>query len=222
MAKKKAPSPVAVLCSGGLDSAILLGVMLRQGARVYPISIRCGLYWEKSELLCLRRYHRALDNDLLEPLTILDLPVADLYGQHWSVTGQSVPGSDTPDEAVFLPGRNLLLLSKTLLWCHLHEVPAVALGILNGNPFADATPAFFDGLATLANQAVGGKVKIQRPFAGMKKKEVVLLGKGLPVQHSLSCLRPVREMHCGQCNKCAERRLAFAQAKIKDPTQYAG
>ena len=220
MAKKNVPSEVAVLCSGGLDSAILLGVMLGQHAKVHPLFIRCGLHWEKTELVCLRRYHRALSSDRLAPVTLVDEPVADLYGRHWSVTGQEVPGAETPDEAVFLPGRNLLLLSKAMLWCHLRGVPTVALGVLKGNPFPDATASFFQGMARLVNQAVGGNIEIERPFAGLKKKDVILLGKGLPVQHSLSCLRPVRDIHCGQCNKCAERRQAFAAAKIKDPTKY--
>ena len=167
----------------------------------------------------MRRYLCALDDEFLEPLTILDQPVADLYGGHWSITGHDVPDADSADEAVFLPGRNLLLLSKTLLWCHLHDIPAVALGILKGNPFPDATASFFRGLAKVANQAVNGKVEIQYPFAAMKKKDVVLLGRDLPLEHSLSCLQPIKDLHCGQCNKC-QRRLAFALAKINDPTRY--
>ena len=219
---KKSSDPVqAVLCSGGLDSAVLLGDLLRQGVRVFPLFIRCGLYWEKTELGCLRRFLRAVRCDRLEPLTILDEPVANLYDEHWSITGQNVPGADTPDEAVFLPGRNVLLLAKSLLWCHLHEVPALALGSLKGNPFPDATPAFFDALQNVVNQAVEGHVVIHRPFAGMKKTEVVLLGKDLPLEHSLSCIRPIKGLHCGQCNKCAERQLAFERVKVPDPTTYA-
>jgi 7-cyano-7-deazaguanine synthase len=217
------PSPSvaqAVLCSGGLDSAVLLGDLLRQGVKVFPLFIRCGLFWEKMELHYLRRFLRAVRSDRLESLTILDEPVKNLYKQHWSISGKNVPGADTPDEAVFLPGRNVLLLSKALLWCHLHGVPALALGSLKSNPFPDATPAFFAALQKVVNQAVGGNVVIHRPFAGMKKTAVVVLGQGLPLEHSLSCLRPVRGLHCGQCNKCAERQLAFREAKLPDPTRY--
>jgi 7-cyano-7-deazaguanine synthase len=31
----------------------------------------------------------------------------------------------------------------------------------------------------------------------------------------------VGERHCGRCNKCAERRKAFADAGIADGTPYA-
>jgi 7-cyano-7-deazaguanine synthase len=36
----------------------------------------------------------------------------------------------------------------------------------------------------------------------------------------MSCLRPVDGVHCGACNKCAERRKAFALADLPDPTLY--
>jgi 7-cyano-7-deazaguanine synthase len=213
---------LAVLISGGLDSAILLGDAMRRGETVQPLFVRCGLAWEDVELVYLRRYLGAVARaDLLLPLVLLEQPVADLYGQHWSVTGRGVPDADTPDEAVFLPGRNVLLLSKAILWCHLHGVPALALGTLPTNPFPDATPAFFDAMRNAVNRAVGGKVEVRLPLAGMTKTAVMRLGAELPLEHTFSCIRPARGLHCGRCNKCAERRQAFAGAGMRDPTVYA-
>src|SRR6516162_10523611 len=101
-----APSALAVLVSGGLDSAILVGESLRTHAAVYPLYVRCGLSWEPVELRHLRSYLDAIRGPALRPLTVLEMPVADLYGEHWSLTARGVPGADSPDEAVFLPGRN--------------------------------------------------------------------------------------------------------------------
>jgi 7-cyano-7-deazaguanine synthase len=148
--------------------------------------------------------------------------VADLYGDHWSVTGRGVPGADTPDEAVFLPGRNVLLLSKAILWCHLHGVPAVALAPLESNPFPDATPAFFTAYQNVVNAAVGGSVRVLRPYLGLPKTEVMRRGRDLPLGLTFSCIRPAGDRHCGACNKCAERRRAFAGAGMSDPTEYEG
>jgi len=211
---------LAVLISGGLDSAILLGDALRYHPAVVPIYMRCGLSWESVERAYLERYLDALRCPALQPLVTLDQPIADVYGPHWSITGKEVPDGSTPDEAVFLPGRNVLLLAKSLLWCHLHKVPAIALGSLQTNPFPDATPKFFRGMQDLVNQAMQGSVEVRLPFGGMKKTAVMRLGRGLPLEHTFSCIAPVGGLHCGRCNKCAERQHAFADAGMIDPTKY--
>lgn len=215
------PSNLAVLISSGLDSAILLGDALRRGVRVHPLYVQCGLAWEHVELIHLERYLAALAQPNLRPLTLLQQPVNDIYGRHWSVTGTGVPGANDPDEMVFLPGRNVWLLAKAMLWCHWNQVPAVALGSLQTNPFPDATPEFFRSMQAVVNQAVGGTVEISLPFAGLKKSAVMERGRGLPLEHSFSCIHPVGEEHCGRCNKCAERREAFRAAEMPDPTHYA-
>jgi 7-cyano-7-deazaguanine synthase len=214
------PAALAVLVSGGLDSAILLRAALRDAASVQPLYVRHGLYWEAAELEHLRRFLDAVRSPGLRPLVLLDMPVADLYGGHWSLTGQGVPDADSPDEAVFLPGRNVLLLAKAILWCHLHGVPAVALAPLGGNPFPDATPAFFDTYQDVVNGGIGGTVRVLRPYAGLHKVEVMRRGGGLPLELTFSCIRPVAGRHCGTCNKCAERRRAFADAGLADRTDY--
>lgn len=212
---------LAVLISGGLDSAILLGDALRRHASVYPLYIRSGLYWEVTELEYLRRYLQVVSCPALQPLSVLDQPVADLYGNHWSITGKDIPDDKSADAAVYLPGRNLLLLTKGLLWCHLQQVPALALGSLGTNPFPDATAGFFKAVQDTVNQAVQGNIEVCLPFGGMTKKEVMLLAHGLPLEHSFSCINPRTGLHCGCCNKCAERKHAFADASLVDPTRYA-
>jgi 7-cyano-7-deazaguanine synthase len=209
---------LAILISGGLDSAILLGDALRRQP-VVPIYIRCGLSWEPVEYAYLERFLGALDGPELKPLVTLEQPIADVYGNHWSLTGNA-PLIGTPEEAVFLPGRNVLLLAKSLLWCHLHGVSAIALGSLQTNPFPDAAPEFFRGFQDIVNRAVAGKVEVRLPFGGMKKAAVMALGKGLPLKHTFSCAAPKDGLHCGKCSKCGERRDAFADAGMADPTVY--
>jgi 7-cyano-7-deazaguanine synthase len=212
---------LAVLVSGGADSAVLLGEALGRHPAVHPLYVRCGLYWETVELDYLRRFLAAMATPVLKPLTVLDMPVADIYAAHWSLTGVGVPGAETPDDAVFLPGRNVLLLAKALLWCHLRGVPAVALAPLEANPFPDATPAFFQAYQDVVNEAVGGNVRVVQPYRGLSKAEVLRRGRNMPLELTFSCIRPVEGRHCGACNKCAERRHAFAAAGLPDPTPYS-
>jgi 7-cyano-7-deazaguanine synthase len=52
---------------------------------------------------------------------------------------------------------------------------------------------------------------------------VVKLGAalGVPLDLSLSCMNPQGGLHCGLCSKCRERRDAFDEAGVADPTFYA-
>lgn len=220
----------AVLTSGGLDSAILVAWLASQRTQpsvVHPIYVRCGLSWETVELHYLQRYLEALQPEYpnIQPLTLLEQPLAALYGLHWSTTGNGIPDANTPDEAVYLPGRNLLLTLQGLLWCHvrnLHHVRQLAIGVLASNPFPDATPSFFENYARAVGQGVNDmSLRIITPFGKLHKAEVMLLGKDLPLEWSFSCIKPVNNLHCGQCNKCAERIKAFQDAGMLDRTEYA-
>lgn len=217
---------LAVLTSGGLDSAILLAHMARQSPEtlVTPIYIRSGLQWESVELEYLQRYHAALVVKFgnIKPLVLLEQPTSDLYGDHWSTTGREVPDASTPDEAVYLPGRNLLLTLKGLLWCHLHQVSRLALGVLGSNPFPDASPSFFTAFAEAVGLGVNDPtLRIETPFGSLHKVDVMRLGRDLPLEWSFSCIQPMDRLHCGRCNKCAERKKAFEDAGMHDPTDYA-
>ena len=212
--------PTGVLLSGGLDSSILLGMLAGQGRRVQPLYVRSGLFWEPDELRAAGHFLRALGGPRILDLAILDLPARDLYGEHWSVTGNATPGDSTPDEAVYLPGRNLLLVVKAGLWCKLHGLRRLALGVLGSNPFADATPAFFDHLQAALDCYPEAPLEIVRPLAVMSKRQVMEMGRGLPLEMTFSCIAPCHGLHCGRCNKCAERKAAFALIG-RDPTRYA-
>ena len=217
-----ATTPLAVLVSGGLDSSILLGEALRIYPEVHPIYVRVGSFWEPTEQFYLRRFLDATSSPKLRPLKVLSQPIEDVYGPHWSLTGDNVPGADSPDDAVFLPGRNVLLLAKPLLWCHLHHIPTLATAPLVTNPFPDASAAFYDGFAALVNCAVRGSVHVLRPYVelGLDKSAVLNRGRGMPLHHTFSCIQPVKDLHCGRCNKCAERQHGFADAGMPDPTNY--
>jgi 7-cyano-7-deazaguanine synthase len=207
-----------------LDSAILLGEAVRHYPVVHPIYVRVGSYWEPTEELFLRRFLKAIACSNLKELIVIDQPVGDIYGPHWSLTGNHVPERGTPDEASYLPGRNVMLFCKPLLWCCARGIGELATAPLASNPFPDATPQFYDGLANLVGLAVSSHVRIIRPYAdmGLHKADVLKRGIGMPLEHTFSCIRPIRQQHCGQCSKCGERIDGFRDAGVPDPTFYAG
>lgn len=211
---------VAVLASGGVDSAILVAELLRRHPGVHPIYLRFGLAWEATEEAHLRSFLETLTGPPPRPLVVLDVPIAPVYGSHWSLSGQDVPDERSTDDAVYLPGRNLLLLALPSVWCALHGVHAIALGTLKGNPFPDATDAFFADFSALVQRGMDHVLEVVTPFAGLVKADVLELGRGLALERTFSCIDPKEGRHCGRCNKCAERAHAFSASSIEDITDY--
>ncbi len=210
-----------VLASGGVESAALLAWALERYRFTTPLYVRAGFRWEAAELRALRKVVDRLDGARLAPPVLLDAPVRDVYGRHWGLTGRGVPDAKSPDSAVYLPGRNLFLVSKAAVYAALHELDAVVLGPLKDNPFPDATPEFFEALGRAIRLGLNTALSIETPFRDFHKSDLIARYRHLPWSLTFSCIRSVGDRHCGRCNKCAERRRAFADAGVKDPTRYA-
>ena len=210
---------VAVLASGGLDSSVLIAD-LAQDAQVFPVYVCKGLAWEEAERQALQAFVAALESPNVQPITMLSLPIQPLYNDHWSVTGVGVPGAETEDRAVFLPGRNVLLLGLTAVWCSTHDISRIAIGSLGDNPFPDATPEFFDSFARVLSEGLGHEITIVAPYRGLHKEDLIRRSGHLPLELTLTCIAPRDGLHCGACNKCHERRSAFAKAGVTDHSLY--
>ena len=212
---RKQASPVAALVSGGLDSAVLVSILLKRYPKVQPIYVQQGCRWESAERYWLSRWLRHWPRKQVLPLMTLVIPVSDLYGHHWSLNGKAVPKRSDPDEAVYLPGRNLMLLSKAAIYCALHDIPRLAVGTLKGNPFSDAKPQFWCAMEQSFQKGLGVRVKILAPLAKWSKAEVIKRGRQLPLEETFSCIDPKGKQPCGICQKCQERRKGFEIAESR-------
>lgn len=211
---------IAVLSSGGLDSCALLAEEAKT-SEVYPIYVQCGLAWEEMERGALGRFLRALNNPHVQPVTTLSVSVAAMYGAHWSISGDSVPGAEESDSAVYLPGRNILLLGLAAIWCSTHNVSRIAIGSLGGNPFPDASPKFFNDFASALSLGLDHPIEVKADFRNLAKWELIRQFRHLPLEATLTCMAPRGLKHCGRCNKCEERQSAFKKAGVRDLTEYA-
>src|SRR5688500_4426299 len=213
-----------VLLSGGLDSAVL-AAHEAQASRVLPVYVSVGLAWEQAELAMLDRLLRArVFAGRLDPLTCVEFTMRDVYAPtHWAIRG-TPPAYDTPDEDVYLTGRNLVLLTKAGVVAATHGAHRIALGPLAGNPFPDARPQFFSAMSQALSLGLDHPIEIVTPFLEWSKEDVITRGVELrvPLEHTLSCMNPMPgPRHCGLCSKCRERRDAFQAAGVSDPTSYA-
>lgn len=237
----------AVLLSGGLDSAVLLAeeAARRPAERVQPIYVSVGLAWEGAERASVERLLSAPPLvGRVAPLASLAVDMTDVYAaSHWAMTGRP-PAYHTPDEDVFLPGRNVVLLGKAGVFAASAGLSRVVLGTLAHNPFPDATPEFRSAMARALSLGLAHDLHIDAPYAGTSKADVIRRGAGLrvPFDLTLSCMSPTSAdegrrgsdsdrrrdagapdapAHCGICSKCRERHDAFLEAGIADPTVYA-
>ena len=212
--------------SGGLDSAVLAAQEARTHA-VHPVYVAAGLAWEDGE-------HRIVQSLLdsaafttapnrVFPLVRLEVGMHDVYpASHWALRG-TPPAYDTPDEDVYLHGRNIALLSKAAIYAATRKISRLVVASLAGNPFPDATAEFFSTFSKALSLGLAGPIHIGAPYSHLHKEDVVRIGAqlGVPFDLTLSCMNPSGITHCGLCSKCRERRDAFAAAGVADPTTYA-
>lgn len=210
---------------------------------MHPVYVRVGLAWESAEIRMLRHLMASPGFEHIAPLEILDFSMRDVYPPtHWAIRG-TPPAYDTPDEDVYLPGRNLVLLTKAGVMAASRKIGRLALGPLADNPFPDATADFFDAMARALSLGLDHPIEIRTPFVSLHKEDVIRLGEslGVPLDLTLSCMNPGQSLrrlrrsaaalakaedralpqHCGQCSKCRERRNAFAAAGVVDRTVYS-
>jgi 7-cyano-7-deazaguanine synthase len=227
-----------VLVSAGLDSAVLVAHEA-ETFDVRPVYVSVGLVWEAAEQVMLDRLLAS------EPFAgrvraaeRLEFTMRDVYPpSHWAVRGEP-PAYDTPDEDVYLAGRNLVLLTKAGVAASRAGVGRIALGPLAGNPFPDARAEFFAVMGRALTLGLDHAIEIATPFVTWEKEDVIRRGLelGVPLELTLSCMNPVAgssgsagstgsaaplPLHCGLCSKCRERRDAFHSAGVVDPTTYA-
>jgi 7-cyano-7-deazaguanine synthase len=237
--------PTAVLLSGGLDSAVLLADEAARG-EVQPLYVSVGLAWEAAERAMVSQFlAHARFQGRVRPLVSLSVDMRDVYAaSHWAVEGRP-PAYHTPDEDVYLPGRNIVLLGKAGVYCAAAGLDRLVLGTLAHNPFPDATPEFRAAMARALTLGLAHDLQIDAPYAGSSKAEVIKRGIafGLPLELTLSCMKPglgtrgsgfgdrgsglesripnpESLLHCGTCSKCRERHDAFLELGLADPTVY--
>jgi 7-cyano-7-deazaguanine synthase len=63
------------------------------------------------------------------------------------------------------------------------------------------------------------------PYRHRHKSQIIAAFPHLPLELTLTCMQPQEAggvfVHCGDCNKCRERREAFREAGVDDRTRYA-
>jgi 7-cyano-7-deazaguanine synthase len=221
MSKRK----LVIVYSGGLDSTVLLATKRLEGNDVRALSVNYG-----------QRHSRELDCAARVCAT-LGVPhvVVDLSSMRQLLTGSSqtddsvpVPHGHYAEENMKLtvvPNRNMVLLAVAGAWAIAQKCDAIAYAAHAGDHaiYPDCREEFVGPFAAALAAADWHKVEVERPFLKLSKTNIVEIGGasglGLEMAMSYSCYEG-KELHCGLCGTCQERRVAFRDAGVIDQTPY--
>ena len=106
------------------------------------------------------------------------------------------------------------------MFAALQDISAIEIGVLKGNPFPDSSKVFFKKMSYVLSVGLGREITVLAPFGKLRKEDVIVKGRKLPLELSFSCMNPKGYEHCGDCNKCTERKKAFFAAGVFDKTKY--
>src|SRR3990172_3595624 len=128
-------------------------------------------------------------------------------------------------KTTIVPNRNSIFLSIAIGYAVSIAANYVFFGAHHSDRgvYPDCRREFveaFEHAERLANDNL--LLVIAAPFVNMSKSEIVKLGVelGVPYKETWSCYKGGR-IHCGVCSSCRERKRAFQEAGVVDPTEYA-
>lgn len=221
------PRHAIVIASGGLDSTVLAYWLAARGAELTLLSFDYGQR-HRVELK-----HAADIASLLNcPHETVDLAMLGrlLVGSALTDTEVPVPDGYYTDEsmqATVVPNRNAIMLDIAVAVAVVRKADVVAFGAHAGDHtvYPDCRPEFVERFTRSARTANEGLLvddfEILAPFLTQSKTDIVRIGAalGVPFERTWSCYRG-ETAHCGTCGTCTERKEAFQQNGITDPTNY--
>ena len=219
-----------VLFSGGLDSTTCLALAVEQyGAdEVLALSVSYGqkhtkeieaakavaaYYGVKLKTLDLAAIFADSDCSLLKGST-QEIPKESYAEQLTETDGKPV--------STYVPFRNGLFLSSAASIALSNGCEVIYYGAhaddAAGNAYPDCSQAFNDAINQAIYLGSGQQLRVEAPFVGKTKADVVAEGLRLhaPYQLTWSCYEG-GEKPCGLCGTCRDRAAAFAANGVSDP-----
>jgi 7-cyano-7-deazaguanine synthase len=216
-----------VLVSGGLDSATVLAMAIREGWRCHALSVDYGQR-HRSELEAAAAVARSLG---AAGHRIVRVDLGTFGGSALTDRAIAVPTTPTTGIPVtYVPARNTILLSLALAYAEVLAADAIFTGAnaVDYSGYPDCRPEYlaaFEAMANLATRRAveGHPISVRSPIVRFSKADIVRRGHELGVDFSLtvSCYDADGEGRaCGRCDSCRLRHEGFAAAGLPDPTRY--
>lgn len=215
---------VVVLCSGGMDSVTALHWARREHAAVAAVSFDYGAKHNHREIPFAAEH--AAQIGARHEVISLDF-VNRLFASDLLKSGGEIPEGHYEAENMqrtVVPFRNAIMLSIACGFAESVGAGALVIAAHGGDHaiYPDCREEFMRAIADAMRLGTYAGVQLLRPFIALTKGEIAAEGARLGVDfaRTWSCYKG-GPIHCGKCGTCVERREAFMQAGLVDPTAYA-
>ena len=216
-----------IILSGGVDSTTLVYSSIEQGYEVECLTILYGQR-HRREADSARRVTEALR----VPHKVVDLsPLGEILSGS-ALTDGRIDVPEVPETAehydtlktTIVPNRNAIFLSIAVGYAVSRGADNIFFGAHSSDRgvYPDCREEFVEAFQASERLATGEPdLSIIAPFVGMEKADIVRLGDrlGVPFGETWSCYKG-GDVHCGVCSSCRERKRAFLDAGVSDPTGY--
>lgn len=216
-----------VLLSGGMDSALCLGIANEAGYELAALHLNYGQRTQSKELEC---YHKLCDYYSVQHRLIVDVNHLSAIGGS-SLTDSRIEvskGTDTiPDEIPnsYVPFRNANILAIAVSWAEVIGAKALFIGAtqVDFSGYPDCREEFFAAFQQVINFGTKPEtqIAIKTPIINFTKSDIVnkAIEINVPLEHTWSCYKS-DEKACGECDSCLLRLKGFEQAGLNDPIAY--
>ncbi|MCI9408989.1 MAG: 7-cyano-7-deazaguanine synthase QueC [Oscillospiraceae bacterium] len=219
-----------VLFSGGVDSSTCLALAVQKyGAEnVVALSVSYGQKHTKeiSAADAVAGFY-CTEHIKLDLSTIFKYSGCSLLEQsseeipHESYAEQLEKTEGAP-VSTYVPFRNGLFIAAAASVALSKDCGVILYGAhaddSAGNAYPDCSSAFNEAMNKAVWEGSGGQVKLEAPFVGLSKAQVVKKGMelGVPYELTWSCYEG-GDIPCGVCATCRDRLAAFEENGIADP-----
>jgi len=214
----KAINKCVVVLSGGPDSATVAYWAKAQGYQIYPITFSYGQIAVKETESAKR-----IAEKLGMTTRIIDLSaLKEIFGVT-SLCNAEIPLTSEFSSPIIVPFRNAIFLSVAVAYAVAVGADKIFYGAQGSDePFyPDCRREFYEAFEKVARLGTCQEITIKAPFSSGKKSDLIKEGAKLGVSFELtwSCYLDGKK-HCGKCESCINRKRAFKETGIPDPTTY--
>lgn len=210
-----------IVLSGGMDSVSLLYV--RRETIALAVTFDYGSNHAGREIAMARENCRRLGIEHL----VIPLDFMAKYFKSALLEGaDAIPDADYATEnmtATVVPFRNGIMLSIAAGIAESRGLKRVLIANHSGDHtiYPDCRPGFISAMSEATRRGTYPGIVVDAPFTNLTKAEIARQGSSAGADFSLtySCYKG-GEHHCGKCATCRERRQAFVDAGLPDPTVY--